>query len=419
MKRLAVNFFVIIICVISFVSCAKKEEEPIEITFIHGWGSTEPDHVAMRKIYSDFEAENPDIHINMLSMPTNAQMIRKVEDMIATGKIPDIIFTAGEGTDSLYRFMREHKMLLDIMSYAKEDEEFYSSISPITIESWEDEGGLYTASDVLILSGGYWYNKEIFREAGVNNIPETWEEFHEMLNRIDQLSMENDDDIVSILPSTDAYLYMADEIILEENELPKSEINELSDSTIDKIIDRWREVYLHVPSENKYSYRDEIALFNEGKLGVFVNGVWGASMIQSDIDVGYALLPPNKDQIISCQTAALGYLIGDSGDEKKTSASVRFLKYMLSVDVQKRILVETQQMPSNPSIDIADFYDRLEKFCLAVETVQGADIRTDTPEKIWGGANLEKIDKNITRLLSEEISKEEFIRNLEINIKKD
>lgn len=419
MKRLTVNFFVIIICVISFVSCAKKEEEPIEITFIHGWGSTEPDHVAMRKIYSDFEAENPDIHINMLSMPTNAQMIRKVEDMIATGKIPDIIFTAGEGTDSLYRFMREHKMLLDIMPYAKEDEEFYSSISPITIESWEDEGGLYTASDVLILSGGYWYNKEIFREAGVNNIPETWEEFHEMLNKIDKLSMENDDDIVSILPSTDAYLYMADEIILEENELPKSEINELSDSTIDKIIDRWREVYLHVPSENKYSYRDEIALFNEGKLGVFVNGVWGASMIQSDIDVGYALFPPNKDQIISCQTAALGYLIGDSGDEKKTSASVRFLKYMLSVDVQKRILVETQQMPSNPSIDIADFYDRLEKFCLAVETVQGADIRTDTPEKIWGGANLEKIDKNITRLLSEEISKEEFIKNLEINIKKD
>lgn len=419
MKRLTISILIIIMCMISFASCSKKEEEIVEITFIHGWGSTEPDHVAMRNIYMDFEKENPNVHINMLSMPTNAQMIRKVEDMIATGKIPDVIFTAGNGTDSLYRFMREHEMLLNIMSYANEDDKFYDSISPITIETWEEDGKLYTASDVLILSGGYWYNKDIFEKAGIIKIPETWEEFYEMLEKIDQLSINDDNDIVSILPSTDAYLYMADEIIFEENGFSNTEIKELSNSTIEKIIERWKEVYFHVPNSNKYSYRDEIALFNEGKLGVFVNGVWGASMINSDINVGYALLPPNKNQVISTQTSALGYLIGNSGDEKKKEASIRFLKYMLSEDVQKRIILETQQMPSNPNIDIMDFYDNLEKFCLAVETVQSADVRTDIPEKIWGGANLEKIDKNIIRLLSEEISKEEFIRNLGIEVRKD
>lgn len=419
MKRRIVYFLLILICIISFASCSKKEEAPVEITFIHGWGSTESDHVAMRDIYMDFEKENLDVHINMLSMPTNAQMIRKVEDMIATGKVPDVIFTAGEGTDSLYRFMKEHEMLLDIMHYANKDENFYNSISPITIETWEEEGSLYTASDVLILSGGYWYNKDILEAAGVTKIPETWEEFYEMLEKIDQKSLEDDSDIVSILPSTDAYLYMADQIILEENEMPKTEIKELSDSTLEKIIDRWKEVYLHVPSTDKYSYRDEIALFNEKKLGVFVNGVWGASMISSNIRVGYALLPCGKNKVISTQTSALGYLLGNSGDEKRTDASIRFLKYMLSEDVQKRIIETTQQMPSNPNIDISDFYENLEKFCLAVETVQSADIRTDTPEKIWGGANLEKIDKNIIRLLSDEISKEEFIRNLGIEIRKN
>ena len=51
--------------------CRGRQEEVVEITLIHGWGSTEADHVAMRRIYQDFEKEHPNIRLNLVSMPSS------------------------------------------------------------------------------------------------------------------------------------------------------------------------------------------------------------------------------------------------------------------------------------------------------------------------------------------------------------
>ena len=48
-----------------------SEKEKVEITFIHGFGTSEDTHVAMRRIYQDFEKEYPDIKLNMISMPSS------------------------------------------------------------------------------------------------------------------------------------------------------------------------------------------------------------------------------------------------------------------------------------------------------------------------------------------------------------
>lgn len=88
--------------------CQSKPQELTEITFIHGWGSTEADHETMRQIYRDFETENPDIKINMISMPTSDEVVRKTEDMVMVGTIPDIVFLGGKGIDSIYQYMVDH-----------------------------------------------------------------------------------------------------------------------------------------------------------------------------------------------------------------------------------------------------------------------------------------------------------------------
>ena len=99
---------------ISFLlsACGGKTPEPVELMVIHGWGSTEADHVAMRQIYSDFQKENPDISLKLVSMPTNEEMIRKVEDMLMVGELPDVVFLGGTGRDSIYRFMVENQRCL-------------------------------------------------------------------------------------------------------------------------------------------------------------------------------------------------------------------------------------------------------------------------------------------------------------------
>lgn len=90
--------------------CGQEErEEQTEITLLHGWGTMEEDHQVMRQIYQDFEKENPDIRLNMISMPSSEKAIAKAREMLAVGKTPDLIFTGGEGKDNLYSFMVEDR----------------------------------------------------------------------------------------------------------------------------------------------------------------------------------------------------------------------------------------------------------------------------------------------------------------------
>ena len=149
-KRIAGLLLCLLMCAAVLTACAKNEPEPVEITLIHGWGSTESDHVAMRSIYQDFEKENPDVRLRMLSMPDSGEVVRKAEDMIMTGEIPDVIFFSGVGRETLYQYMVDHDLALDVMPYLEADEAFADSIAPDNLRYWQDdEGRLFSVSDVM------------------------------------------------------------------------------------------------------------------------------------------------------------------------------------------------------------------------------------------------------------------------------
>lgn len=84
-------------------------------------------------------------------------------------------------------------------------------------------------------------------------------------------------------------------------------------------------------------------LFNDGKLAMYINGIWGAFMIDETLPVSYALLPFGEGAEIACESAGLGYLLGNTENEKRIDASIKFLKYMLSKEVQERILLKTDR----------------------------------------------------------------------------
>ena len=57
--------------------CSKESAEQTEITLIHGWGSMESEHVRMRQIYKDFEKEHPEIKLNLMSMTSSDEVIKR------------------------------------------------------------------------------------------------------------------------------------------------------------------------------------------------------------------------------------------------------------------------------------------------------------------------------------------------------
>lgn len=407
--RKTIKLFLCLCLVLFLTGCQSNPRELTEITFIHGWGSTEADHETMRQIYRDFETENPDIKINMISMPTSDEVVRKTEDMVMVGTLPDIVFLGGKGIDSIYQYMVDHRYALDLMPYLREDEEFASNLAPANLEYWTTEDGkLYSVSDVLILGGGYWYNKEIFQSAGVTAIPKTWNEFEAACRKIEYWAQQENNGVQPMHLSAEGYLYFTDHIMASmdtsilEDEIP------MDAETLFRVLDTLQNVHEHsVGKSGNYTYRDETSLFNDGKLAVYVNGVWGAAMIDEDLDVAYALMPGGSKSIC-CESAGAGYILGNTGDTKRQEASVRFLKYMLSEEVQTRILLETQQVPANPNLSIADYEKEMPRFSQAVATAQQAEIKIEIPEQLWANQQTQVFSEYIFSVLNGDFNRQTF-----------
>ena len=402
---------------IFLAGCGEKAPEPVEITLIHGWGTTEEDHVVMRDIYQDFEKENPDVKLNQLSMPSGSEMVRKVEDMLVVGEIPDLVFLGGSGKDTVYQFMTEKNLALDLMPYIREDRQFAGSIAPVNIDFWTTgKDQLFTISDVLLLSGGYWYDREIFEEAGIKKLPETWDEFLEVCEKIEGWAEEEQNGVECLQMSQEAYLYFMDHLLAVQDSVSGNAIRNqrlyLEESSAKEALDMLRKIYRYSRADGNYSYRDETDAFNDGKTAMYINGIWGAPMISDQIDAAYALIPSEEGEKISCESACLGYILGKTGDEKKQEASVRFVKYMLSQPVQERILKETEQVPANPHIDIRKYQKKMERFVQAADTVKEAGIRIQVPDNLWSTRARDSFMEGIDEVLKGELSDEEFIRSL-------
>lgn len=395
--------------------CGAEESSQVEIMVIHGWGSTEEDHVAMRNIYQGFEEENPDIKLRLVSMPTSDEMIRKVEDMLTVGEIPDVIFLGGIGRDSVYRFMVENGLALDLMPYIQEDEDFKKSLAPANLDYWTtDKGELYTVSDVLLLSGGYWYNKDIFREAGIERVPGTWEEFVSACEKIREWAEKEKNGIVPLQIRTEGYLYFADYMMAAGGgscgEALKNDEIRIEEQRMGEILKDIRGIYHYsaVKAED-YGYRDETDLFSEGKLAMYVNGVWGAYMIPEELNVEYALLPAGEGTSMSCESTCLGYILGNNKEESRREAGIRFLKYMMSEEIQERILKETGQMPANPMVDLQEYRDAMPRFYQAADQVLSAEQRIEVPDNLWDSGRKHIFEENILDVLGGEMNEQTFI----------
>ena len=412
-KKLLLLMWILLIC--CMLSSCEKEKKKVTITVIHSWGGTEADHVAMRQIYEQFQNENPDINLRLISMPTRNETLRKVEDMIMVGDTPDIIAFSGMGENSIYNFMVENNMALDIQPYLEEDSEFDRDVSKTNKKYWTTKAGnLYTVVDVLSLSGGYWYNEEILEKAGVKQLPETWNEFIDMCDRINEWSKEESTEVKPLRPSAEGYLYFMDHMLFSE----KDSISEISDEDFVDILKKMESIYHFSKFENtSYSYRDETRLFNEGRLAIYVNGVWGAPMISEKIHAKYALLPTNDGISMSCESASLGYVLGKSGSREREDASVRFLKYILSKKVQTQILERTEQFPANPNISLEKYKNEKKRMYQAATLVLDAERKIEIPDNVWSASQKEYFTDNIFKVLTNEMDKQELVDNIDKKIR--
>lgn len=383
----------------------------MELTLIHGWGGTEADHVAMRGIYEEFEAKHPHIRLNLLSMPSSDDVVTMVKDMLTVGEVPDLVFTGGLGKDTIYDFMVKEGYAVDLMPYLQEDESFRKNVSESILSYWtEEDGGLYTVSDVLLLAG-YWYNEEIFAQAGIEAPPATWPQFLEACRKLRDWSLKEEAGVYPLILDSDHMMYLTDSMLAET--MPEA-LDEIKDGRLNvddpgfvRMLEQMRQLYAYVEIADHYSYRDTLENFNKEKTAIYINGVWAATMIDQDLEVKYAAFPHEDGTGVTSVSSCVGYILGQSADSRKIEAGVEFIKYMLSEPVAGKILAQTGQIPSNPAgtLEAEMGNSRLHQ---AVNCVRSAGHQVEIPENIWNSALRKKYEDALSLYMEGQISLEAF-----------
>lgn len=401
-------FFLAVIIFISafFVGCEKKKNEaPVEITLVSGWGGTFDSHKEMRAIYEEFDRQNSDIKLNYISYSDNAVAVDHAIDMLAVGDQPDIVSTNGFSKYLEYAVMTDEAM--NLMPYIKEDESWQSQIHPAVFEVWQTKDGrLYTMPDALEIAG-YWYNEEYLRQAGVTDesgnvvLPKTWDEFMDMILKVQRWIDKKQIELPIFVLEEDQLMgsYFLARLAGENEEGLSAAMNEevsLSSELLETVVFSIEELKKFSIEAN--NIEDARQRFLEGKSVIYFGGVWeAAEFIKSPYKdvIGYSNYPSYNGLSLGYLSASSGYVIAKQESERKADACIRFLKYISSEEVQKRIVLTTSQAPVNINISLEEIQESNSLLGESLRIAYSADIHIPTIHSVWKESQIEAINNNI------------------------
>lgn len=154
----------------------QKDEGKVTLTFMHRW-TMEPMKSATEEMIAEFERENPDIKIKVITA-TNDSYKQKIKTMINSDDPPDVFFTWGD--EYLNKFVREG-LVLDIRSKLEESGTL-DELEKSQMTAFQYLDGIYGVP-VKIDAKLWFYNKDIYERLGLTP-PKTYQEFLEQLEII-------------------------------------------------------------------------------------------------------------------------------------------------------------------------------------------------------------------------------------------
>ncbi|MGN1266960.1 MAG: ABC transporter substrate-binding protein [Dorea sp.] len=243
---------------------------------------------------------------------------------------------------SFYQRMIADDRIEDLSPYILEDDEWMSMIEPAVQESMsESDGRIYLAplSTAAFSCSGVFWNEELFKKAGIDSFPETWEEFWNVCERLESCG------ITPLALHTEGTAWAA--MLLATAEL--SDTPEGAEFMKEIYPETYQDASgLHMAETLKrlFSYTTEDAIgqnfdvsyenFFSGKAAMIPNGYWMIDQIPSEEweeKVRFSPFPGNK-LISSPETFGWSVVSGYSDEVKK--GAVEFLKFRTRLNKEEK-----------------------------------------------------------------------------------
>lgn len=159
------------------------ESEKVEISmldfFIPGDGVTE----AFRPVYEKFLEEHPDITIDEESI-SNADAATKVQTLAAGDELPDVFVLKGQMAQSFV----DNSKLYPLDAFFQSNPEWGNNFKDGVFSNFTIYSKIY-GIPFQVTNTSVYYNKDIFAQAGISELPDTWDGLLEAVDKIKALGI--------------------------------------------------------------------------------------------------------------------------------------------------------------------------------------------------------------------------------------
>lgn len=144
-----------------------SEEAPTPVKLsILSWNNEKE----MKPVLDGFQAKYPHISFDFQFAPPVTDYIAKLQTMLLSDTAPDLFIIAAENRNEII----DGDFALDLT-----DEPFMSVMLDSNKPMVSKDGRIYAFSQAG-WAGGLFYNKKLFAQAGITELPQTWDEFVQM-----------------------------------------------------------------------------------------------------------------------------------------------------------------------------------------------------------------------------------------------
>jgi raffinose/stachyose/melibiose transport system substrate-binding protein len=313
--------------------------EPVTITWWH-ISTKDPGLSDWQKMADDYMAAHPNVTIE-ITVLENEAFKTKLTTVMQSGDPPDIFQSWGGGT---FDQQIDAGLLKDITADLNADPAWRDSFAPGALGVYSYQGKYYGVPwDMGMV--GFWYNKDLFQQAGIDATPTTWVEFLDVVKKlkaagITPLSIGEGDK----WPGMHFWNYLATRLCGQAGfEAVMNGTGSFTDSCFVEAGAKLQELLALEPFQDGFlgATHDEMqATFGNGKAAMELSGQWAPSVeaANSADQIGVANLglfgfpsvaggAGNASDVVG---GGNGFAIGKNAPPE----AVDFVKYLTSVENQ-------------------------------------------------------------------------------------
>lgn len=305
------------------------EDEKITLEFMNG--SSEEQYVAwMDEVIANYEKENPNVTVEVQKVSIDSYS-QTVMTRFSSGDVPDLFcFAENDIADMVPSgYVADLSDSANVGNYAEG-----------MLDSLSKDGKVYAlpiANDFMCVT----YNKSVFEQAGIEEVPTTWDAFLETCEKIQE---QNIVPIASgfaeqwVVNGTSQTVYCAQ--VLGNGGPTLNDMVERTQKFAD--VPQWTEFFQKLQDVYPYMNNDPFgvdqnacySMMANGEAAMILNGTWtitNVSAMNADADLGIFAIPVSNNEAENAMAmcpASSAFAVSEEAPHKEEA--IKFLEYLTS-----------------------------------------------------------------------------------------